>query len=631
MSSSGVRRRYRTPSRRKNNVVDLDKSLWEQYYEQFKGMQKNISTLKGQVTKLRKQGKTEQSLEKKTDVSTAAYSLIDLLDRLQIGYEQLKVENPPPRPEKMRQFKNEYMLAVKYILRIINEQPRDGISQEKLNFLKTKEEEATAIINNLTQGNPRQNNPRQNNPRQNNERGARRSFENPPIFNNDELPTQNFFKKQFLTFWRVSLYNPISGERTTDIVRVTDTIIIRRAIILKDTTVLRARETVSFKLGDVVYEEISSRRPEDTVRVFFRKEGEINADDMKNFFETYKYGTIVSAYIDRTALTPVPEPSNALFGDACKNYKGEVVVGLIPRNLTYVVTLGFFSLALPAGIFYFSTAGQFFSGISFVEKTYEEKKQLIRNINPLCEKVQNSFFQSIMDTLGNNDYVVARAFGYDGSCLRLSRELDRSFSFKSLSNILLSGTYFDVIWLKMSLAFGLGYAGYGLNKISNAMSTLPGVKERIKRMGIIKIFSTYFEEYKSDLKKAKDVKEVETILSRQIKYSFSILLQFGGLQIVKLLINSLGQVANAAAYFLSFIPEDVKNWVPKVKAIQMLFKSHALSEIMLLLDILFVGSFIAFLQSFTCPFLLYVTGQLENCPYQPVKKEKSELHKDLKF
>lgn len=605
MSSSGLRRRGRTPSRK-----TVKETEWDKIYKMFKRLKKEVKDLEEELNII------VETVQKKKSLMIKKYNIISFLELLGMNYNDL-ITNQSVDLVKLDKAKKNYKSAVNYILKLINDLQKERLNQQEKQNLNRLKGIANAILRDVfgqRGGNRRQ--VSQNPPTLNNNQEL--PVQNPPIVNNNELPTQNFFKKQFLTFWRVSMSNSMIGKRTTDIRRVTNTIILRRAIVLKDMTVIRGRETVSFKLGNVVYEEISSRRPQDTVRVFVRKQDEINSDDMKNFFEAVKTGTIVSAYIDRTALTPVPEPSNAIFGDVCKNYKGEAVVGFIPRNWTFVITYNFVWVSSSIVSLWYTNAVPYFLGSYFIDFSNEKRRALIRSINPVCKKMETSYFDAILQGLAASDFFGApmlKAFGYDGSCTRYQINLKTPKTLKSVFEIYLAKA---IRYLAQPFALFWGYREMEVWDIFE-----------IRKIRLLQLPLNYWDKYKAELEAAENEAEVQTILSRKYWYALRTMMTVGGVELIKIFMGYLGQAGIAFLNLLSNVSSMTGNNM--MVAINAFVRKYSISELILLLDLFFLVSLIKFLQSLVCPFLLYVTGQLENCKYQPVKKEKSELYEDLKF
>ena len=386
--------------------------------------------------------------------------------------------------------------------------------------------------------------------------------------------------------------------------------IVRRAVLIRD---IQRQDYYTLRsnlnVGKIVYESLD-KFEDDARKIYYKIDGDMEVNDLKKLSSS---PTILQLQVSPEDITPITE--NIFLGQTCENYKYGKIVGRVPRWL------------------YWTTA-------SFVGYAVYQVLPLIVDNSALGKKCDelNSRSSSIFE----NQRFMTGPCRYRLVFQRYRRTKDK----KEAQALLLDPKFI----LEIGVLLGLkGYMSPFLTKSLQSVTTIFGFLQWTQYISFTLFFETilgrdrmirisssvinaipsmvgYIEDKIS--KGVVSLVDVMKKLDRKAKETWENILKIA---------TTLIPIIPLGKKLVEVVAEMIlKTWNLKLPFDTMY--SWSISQLGFNFEkIFFLMQWFWWLEAglvtlkLLCPLLLWQTGQLENCAYQPVKKEKSELYKDLKF
>ena len=513
-------------------------------------------------------------LNRQTQVANEFYNFLNILDLEKINFRERYVDNFADQVTTIENFRSQLQPEI-----IAEGAREENVQQNQLRRRRGRTPRARrARNNNIRQG----------------------------VGQNVPSPNQTLF----FTFFKIKRNrqqnNNMREPRLFDNKVDNDEEIVRKAVIVKEVD-------GGFKVGTIVYESMDQFQGDDVdkVRIYYlRVNGikNIRKENLKTIRDNDS--NIFVKLVERDAISPIPEnfDSDWLKMFSCINYAPSgAVIGYIPGKYRVNMSVGLFALG---SIFYLSISSKNEAELKKVNEELDRMSFLEFLRNPELDKRQASLEEKCKGlniwTLLSREMIWALAISAPSPSIKiLEKKLKQIFTTRDTD---IKKAYGLAIYIKnlVTNKFILAIIGGTtlLTDVSTATSiySISVLVEKIKDLGLEKVQS-------------------------YISITFSnILRDFKRLIPLRYLIIYIAKKFTPNMIILEVLTtQDVSRFTTRAF---LGFDMQTLAEI--LNYILYLEAMVC-IYKLMCPLLLWQSGQLENCAYQPRKKEKSELYEDLKF
>lgn len=451
---------------------------------------------------------------------------------------------------------------------------------------------------------------------------ARRARNNNILQNTVAQKVPSAIQNQLFTFFKIKRNrqqdNNMREPRLFDNKVDNDEEIVRKAVIVKEVD-------GGFKVGTIVYESMDQLQGDDVdkVRIYYLSVNgikNIKKENLKTIRDNDS--NIFVEFVNRDVISPIPENFDYDWAKifSCINYAPSgAVIGYVPGQYRF---LGATLIGMTGYLFYLKSIvtneaelrkledeinrqSVFVTGYLGVE---QEEKLLMQQKKCQGINFANIFSREMILALAMTNPVNVEKWVKKnlkkGKNIVMTIMSILNFSYTSYTEKFLRFAFFGTTAMTTVVA---------TNKYVGTIYALRNLLDYAVSEGI-----NYTEKYISFVTTtlANLARDVKRLLPLQyiLKYIFDL--------ISKVIPNG------TAIKFISqiFSKDFVVNSVTTRALLG--FDIQILAEI---LNYIFFLQSMMTLYTLMCPLLLWYSGQLENCAYQPRKKEKSELYKDLKF